>query len=506
MRPRFEHAARGIFSFPAVLAAGLAVLCVLTARGRLADPDLWWHLKMGEVIWKNRAIPRTDLFSYTTNHHAIVPHEWLAQVTIYAAWALGGYTGLMVWLCVATSLLVIAAYALAAVYSGNAKVALLGGLVTWFFATTGFSIRPQLLGYLLLVCELLIIEIARHYRPGWYLLLPPLFALWVNLHGSFFLGLMVLAVVLGCSFLDFHAGLLAASRRPARERWWLASALGFSVAALFLNPAGLQQVLYPLDVMLKQPVQKIMIAEWRHLDFSDPRALAAVAAAAAVLLLPLALRGSLGIEELLLVALGLCLAMKHERLLFVSGILAAPVLCRLLADSWDRYDPLRDCPRANAVALALAAIVIAWGFPGCAGLAREAAEANPVKAVEYLRQSGLTGRMLNDYRFGGYLIWTAPEHPVFVDERAEIFEWTGVLRDYLRWTSVDEDPNLLLDKYRIAFCLLARDTAIARVMRLLPGWKQVYSDNRAVIFVRNAIPSRIAANGIARKDDWKLDR
>src|SRR5437867_946015 len=98
------------FSFPVTLAVALIVLTVLTVRSRLNDPDLWWHLKTGEIIWNTHSIPRTDLFSFTTNNHAWTAHEWLSEVTIYGSWKLGGYTGLMLWLVLFPSMFLIAAY------------------------------------------------------------------------------------------------------------------------------------------------------------------------------------------------------------------------------------------------------------------------------------------------------------------------------------------------------------------------------------------------------------
>jgi hypothetical protein len=77
----------------------------------------------------------------------------------------------------------------------------------------GLAIRPQVLGYLLLTCELLIVHLARKRDPRWFLLLPPLFCVWANCHGSFFAGLVVLAVILFCSWFDWRAGLLAAPPR-----------------------------------------------------------------------------------------------------------------------------------------------------------------------------------------------------------------------------------------------------------------------------------------------------
>ena len=76
--------------------------------------------------------------------------------------------------------------------------------------------------------------------------------------------------------------------------------------------------------------------------------------------------------------------------------------------------------------------------------------------------------MLNDYIFGGYLIWAAPEYKVFVDGRADVFEWTGVLADYKKWLFLESDPHELLDKYHIDFCLLLRDAPMSRVIAAAP--------------------------------------
>jgi hypothetical protein len=77
-----------------------------------------------------------------------------------------------------------------------------------------------------------------------------------------------------------------------------------------------------------------------------------------------------------------------------------------------------------------------------------------------------------------------PEHPVFVDGRGDVFEWTGVLQQFGQWATIEADPNTLLDKYGIQFCLLERGSPMTLVLPLTHNWKSVYSDNNAVIFVR----------------------
>lgn len=463
----------------------LVVLGVLTVRSRFSDPDMWWHLKTGEVIWATHSIPTTDLFSYTTNHHAWVPHEWLSQVLIYAAYRWAGYSGLMLWLCVFTALLLIASYILCSLYSGNSKTAFIGALTVWFFATVGLAIRPQVIGYLFLVLELLLIHLGLRRNLRWLYLLPPLFAVWVNCHGSFFLGLVVLGVFLFCSFFDFRRGSLVASRREPGQRRTLALVFALSAVALFLNPDGVHQLLYPLQTMMRLPMNLSMVDEWKPLLMNDPRGLGVLIVLGCIALISIVRHSELFWHELLLLVLATDLTMSHRRMLFVFGLLAAPVLSRMIAPLWDNYIAERDLPLANAAFIFLSLALAFIAFPSRANLVRQVDEGNPVKAVDYIESHHLSGNMLNAYTYGGYLIWAAPDHPVFVDGRGDVFEWVGVLGDFAKWALLESNPNDLLNKWDISFCLLEKNSPAAQAMELLPGWKLAYSDNLSMIFVRD---------------------
>ncbi len=333
---------RRVFSFPVMLGTLLVVLTVLTVRARFSDPDLWWHLKVGEIIWNTHTIPTTDQFSFTTNNHPWIPHEWLSEVLIYGAYRVGGYTGLMAWLCVFPSLLMIAAYTLSSLYSGNAKVALLGALITWLCATVGLAIRPHVIGYLFLITELLIVHFGRSRNSRWFLALPPLFAMWVNCHGSFVFGLGVLAVFLFCSFITMETGSLVCIPWKKNERNLLMLSVVLSLAALFINPMGLKQVLYPVNVMTNLPDNLKFISEWQALRFDEPRDFIFLAIAGLIVLLLIVRSIKIRLPELLLLAISFEMAIRHSRMLFVFGIIAAPIVCRLMADLWDNYEASRD--------------------------------------------------------------------------------------------------------------------------------------------------------------------
>ncbi len=481
---------RRIFSFPAMIMSMLAALLVLTVRSRFSDPDLWWHLATGRIVWTTHRVPTTDVFSWTTHHHAWTPHEWLAQLSIYAAYVFGGYSGLMLWLCITGSALLIGSYVLCSVYSDNAKVAFLGTMVTWFFATIGLAIRPQMLGYVLLIVELILLHLGRTRSARWLYLLPPLFALWVNCHGSFFLGIIVAGVLLLSAYCHFRIGSLVAIPWTMDARRTLALMLPLSALALLLNPTGLTAVLYPIRTMVDLPLAISSVSEWQPLPMNSTRGLAMLLVATAILLMAVTRRAELHLDELLLVALAFWLAAGHQRMLFVFGILAAPALCRMLSDFWDRYDFARDRVLPNAVFMALAAIAIVMGFPNGSNLAAQVSAANPVAAVDYMKSHRLAGHLVNDYAFGGYLIWAAPEYPVFVDGRGDVFEWTGVLSEFGKWATLQDDPQKLLRKYDIDICLLERGSPMERVLPLLPGWHAVYTDDHAVIFVHSLAPAK----------------
>jgi hypothetical protein len=474
------------FSFPVMLAGLLAVLAVLTVRSRFDDSDMWWHLKMGEIIWTTHTIPLADIFSYTTNHQSSIPQEWLAQVTIYGAWKWAGFSGLMFWLCLLTAAVLIAGYGFCSLYSGNAKVAFLGAMIIWLFSTVGFAVRPQMIGYLLLIAELVLIHLGRTRDPRWFFSLPILFALWINCHASFILGIILAAVILFTSLFSFQAGCLTAQRWNPRARRMMAFSLLLSLAALFLNPVGIRQILYPIDTMLNQPLNLSSVNEWAPLNMTEERGVALLAVLLCIFLLVAVRRSELFFDELLLLAIGTWMAVSHMRMLFLFGILAAPILSRQLSTSWEGYDAESDRIWPNAVMIGASLLAIFLAFPGIRNLEEQVENQSPQKAVEFIKANHISGPMLNDYASGGYLIWAAPEYPVFIDGRADIYEWSGVLGEFGRWATLQSDPNALLQKYRIGFCLLNRQSPMARVLPLLHEWKMVYADNNSEIFVRTA--------------------
>jgi hypothetical protein len=475
---------RAVFSFPVMLAFALALLTFSICRGRFNDVDTWLHLKIGQTIWNTRSVPRTDVFSYTANGHVWVAHEWLAQVLIYSAYRLGGYRGMMLWLSGLASLLFVLLYVYCSLYSGNPKVSLLGGLMGLFFGTVGLAIRPLLLGYLFLIVELLLIHLGRTHSRRWLCGLPALFLIWANCHGSYSLGLLVLGLFLGCSFLRLQAGLIVSDAWPRPARAALCVIFPACLLAPLVNPIGLRLVAYPLNLFTRQIDSLANIMEWSPLNVGDPRGAGTVAVLGVLFLIVVLRRPAVHLDEALLLVLGTAMALRHIRMVFIFGIFAAPVLCRLLAEAWERYDPERDHRRANAVLISASIALMILVFPARDQLEEQVRASNPAGAVQFIWRARLSGPMLNDEWWGGFLMWALPEQKVFIDSRADVFDWAGVLGEYVRWSTLKQDPKLLLDKYGVQYCLLQKDAPISIAMRYLPGWRQAYADDLSVIFVR----------------------
>jgi hypothetical protein len=92
---------------------------------------------------------------------------------------------------------------------------------------------------------------------------------------------------------------------------------------------------------------------------------------------------------------------------------------------------------------------------------------------------------LSDVNWGGYLIWNAPQIPVFADTRGDIFDHYGVLADYMALINI-RSPLEMLNKYDIRYVFFPNDAPLTYLLRVTPGWKVDYENGQAVLFERIA--------------------
>ena len=126
-------------------------------------------------------------------------------------------------------------------------------------------------GYLYLIALLIILQRFRQKGSAPLWLIPPLFCLWINTHGSWSLGLVIFGITAAAGLAKGSWGRVDAEPWTRTQVWKLVVTGLASVAALFINPFGSRLVLYPLDMAFRQKLNIAHVAEWVSVDFHDSR-------------------------------------------------------------------------------------------------------------------------------------------------------------------------------------------------------------------------------------------
>jgi hypothetical protein len=476
---------RKAVSFP-VLLAGLLVAGVFACtRLNLWDPDTWWHIRVGQKILAEWKWPTTDPFSFTVSGNDWMAYEWLGEVLMGFSTRWGWLVGPTIMLIVLSASFMLLLYYYAYLRSGNVKAAFVASALVLPVAQAFFSLRPQLIGYNFLLITLICLE---HYRRGrrrvvWAL--PVLFLVWVNTHGTFIFGLLVLGLFWVSGWAEFRKGGLAAERWTLSQRRQLATVMLLCLLVLPLTPYGTRQATYPLVMSFSQPVNVANIQEWQPIGFNSFMGKLFLSLLLVFFLAQVISPLKYRLDEVALLLFASYAACVHLRFACLFLLVFTPLLAAQLARWVPPYQVAKDQFVLNAALLAMIAVGLVVFFPSDRKLERLAEKRFPLKAVEYLRSHPVRGPMLNEYLFGGYMIWAlSPKHKVFIDGRADIYEYAGVLTDYLSIVRLEPRTLALLRTYGIESCLIQRKAPLATLLAALPDWEQVYADDVSVLFVR----------------------
>ena len=475
--------------FRPLLMALSAVLLVAWFSPEISDPDFWWHLRTGQYICEKHSLPVPDPFAYTTatarpayageerTRDFNLTHEWLAQALFYLIYRAAGFGGVVLF----RAAMLTAFCALAGLLAWRRCGGFYGALAAAFATAgvaSGFAVdRPYLVTFVLLASTIAILETRRSM---W--LLPPLFLIWANCHGGYFLGWVVVAA--------YSAEALVLKWRkqplPGARRLWIVSAV--AVLASGVNPNGFRI----LEILLyyRSSYMTSRLLEWAPPRLWPPGEFTLLLFGAAALLLWARRRVRL-VDWLLFLAFAMA-GLSAQRNTFLIGFLA-PVLMA-------SYFPWKPRLPVFAPYAAAALVVGALGV----GIARgsffqlRAAEWKyPAGAADFLLAHHVTDPLFNTYEYGGYLIWRLwPQERVFIDGRA-LSESTFM--DYGRMlynhdASGGKSAEELLDGYGIqAIAMNSFEYTNGLVYLLAPAladpartdWKLVYSDAQAMVFMRH---------------------
>ena len=333
---------------------------------------------------------------------------------------------------------------------------------------TGYwSPRPLLIALVLFAVVVVMVEAGT--GPPWALV--PLMWVWLNVHGSWPLGLGYLIVrMIGRRIDGVEQG-----RLPRLTAFAL---IGSVVGAV--NPIGVRLVAYPLGVITHHSAFA-HIVEWQSPSFSNPVNLAFLVAALLAVILLVARRGS--VEDALVVAVFSAAALTASRNVPVAALVVTPVLARGLAG----IGTIEGTKRGLVPAVGLVALV-ALGAAVTAGAVRRPAynlSLYPVQEVTWLQQHHLVpGRVATTDYVGNYLEFRyGTRADAFIDDRADVFP-PAVEKDYGTLLGGSEGWQAVLARYRFDVVLWPRADALASLIAEDPGWTVRISDRKWVVAVR----------------------
>lgn len=449
----------------------------------MEDPDIYWHLRNAWLLLHTGHFIRTDTLTYTVAGKPWLNFEWLAELPYYFAFRRLGDTGLYAVMMLLVSAIAVGIYSLARLRSQDAKAAFVAAFIGLDFMTVSLEPRPLLFGWLFLVIELAILWSLQQGRDhtAW---LPVLFLLWINAHGSWFIGFALMLVYFACGLVGGEWGNLTATRwtQPQLRRLALVTVVSF--AALFINPYGWRLVAYPLDVVYRQKLTIEHITEWFSINFHNFRGKSTLAVLFLFGVLQLVRRRRWNLQDLVFVLIAIYGGFTYVRFLFLLGIVLVPLLAMELTGVAGRpYDPARDRRAPNAVALVVILAVIAGFWAPEKKIHLGIAETYPEKALPWVHSLAGRGNLFNGFEYGGYLEWQVPEVKEFIDPRNDVFVHEGVMQDYLDAIHI-RDPFEVLDKYHIRYVLLGKDFPLAYVLEHSADWRIAYQDDRSIGFER----------------------
>ncbi|MDB5733367.1 MAG: putative rane protein [Alphaproteobacteria bacterium] len=449
------------------LFAGLAAFAVAAfSPGVLNDGDTYWHIRAGEWMLAHGAVLRTDPFSYTAAGAPWHTQEWLAEVLLALSWR-GGWAGVHLMIATAAALT-----AGVVGYCVRRRVALVPALLATVLglacATGSLLARPHILSLLLLAMWTTGLVTAREKNsaPSWWLI--PLMLTWANLHGSFAFGL-ALAVA-----LMVEAVVESPKRAKPAIGWSLF--LAVAIASALLTPFGIAGLLFPFRLLAMTGLGNI--GEWQASDFSH------VSPFAIALLASLFVFGSGKIRIpmfRLLLLVGLAwLALNHGRHQMLLGVVA-PLL---LAPSLGRVWPAPGEPgKPLFAALALTGFSALIALRAALPVVRGNDPVSPATALAHVPLFVRATPVLNDYSFGGYLIWNGVKP--FIDGRADLYG-DIFLGNYDAITAPDKDAlAATLAFYHVRWTIFGAGAPVVKLLDATPGWHRFYADKLAVVHVHD---------------------
>jgi hypothetical protein len=481
------------------LAAAPFVLAVAALLSPIRPFDYFWSLVQGRAIVQLGRIPTENLFLHTVPVHApFIEQPWLAQLAMFGAFRLGGHSANLLLLAGLLALAMAIALDTALRLGGKPRTVAVVALAVSPLLVLGSGVRTQMFAY---PCFALILRWSLLRAPGRSLraIVPSLVvsALWANLHGSFVLAPVIVALA--------AAGRFLAADRSQRDRWATLARGGrdaFLVGlAALANPHGARIYSYAAGLAGAVRVAGVSdVGEWLAPSMREPLGIAFY-----VLAVLGGLAAVLGRRRVVLAALVphlgfVALSCASQRFLSWWALSAIVAFARIRGS--DGPVAVRQGPSwPNVALLGLLLSLVLASFPGAPLFERAALRSHlaypdaralgvesPVRLAQGLAQ-GYPGKLFHVQAVGGLLEWTlaadAPKPVAFVDQRFELTP-AGVWQDYFAICNARGDWRGLLASYGVGTILIDAKEASPLLGALAadPAWRPMGEELAYHLFQR----------------------
>jgi hypothetical protein len=344
--------------------------------------------------------------------------------------------------------------------------------------------RTIVIAYLAMNLEMAVLEGAEKGKTRWLWLLPPLFCLWINLHGSWIIGLGLLALYILCGLIHLDVGLFEQAAFNLADRKRLLWVFLASVAALMINPYGWRLIWNPIDMLLNQKLVTAITDEWQPLNLGTTAGKGAAFFIGLTIVAHCVRGRKWKLYELAFTFFAWYVAFAHQRFVFLACVVTGPWLAADLARSFMESPSKKTIPALNAVFVTGVVCVLVYLYPPEKALEKDLAAAYPFESIARIQP---TWRTFNEYSLGGMMDFNAK--PTFIDSRNDIFEHHGILQEYLDIENLRE-PFRRLDESRIDHVLIHENTALSFSLEHSQDWRVEMrggsGDDRYELFARVA--------------------
>lgn len=440
------------------------------ARTLMVDPDIWWHLSNARLLLVTHHAIQTDPYAFTAVGQRWIDWEWLSEIPYWFSYQLFGLRGiyLITWLVLAANLIFV--YARGYWLARSADAALWSTAIAFILMTVNSGPRMIEFAYLAMSAELAILEAVDrgHKRLLW--LLPPLFCLWINLHGTWLVGLGLLGIYIACGVFSLNLGVFEQKAFTRNERVQLLTVLLASALLLLVNPYGWRLIWQPFDMMFNQKLSVATLAEWQPLSLSSMEG-RGVVIAIALMVIANCIRGrKWKVYELAMIFFAWYTAINHHRFTYLAAIITTPMLARDLRRTIAKDPNTNTIPKANLAMIAGALCAIFFFFPSEASLKKMQGIMFPIQTIASIQPSW---RTYNEDYVGGMM--DLQSKPIFIDSRFDSFEHLGVMAE-ARSILDGRNAFALMEKYRVDHVLVKDDVQIAYLLQHTAGWRLIRSE------------------------------